>query len=119
MQKFQKKCGQGEALLDIINQNSAGSSGHLKKVKRMKQIFKKRMARALAVLLSVAMITCFVPQAGAQVYAENEGPVVGLTGVLETGANTDSAQTVYYGVNGENPIAWRVIKYKTTGNAYI
>ena len=41
------------------------------------------------------------------------------TGVLETGANTDNAQTVYYGVNEGDPVAWCVIKYKNTGNSYI
>ena len=85
----------------------------------MKQLFKKRMAQVMAVLLAISTVTCFIPQTAAQAYAESNDPVVGLPGVLETGANTDSAQTVYYGVNGNKPIAWRVIKYKTTGNAYI
>ena len=85
----------------------------------MKQVIKKRMAQVIAVLLAIATVICFIPQTATQAYAESGDPVVGLTGVLETGANTDNAQTVYYGVNGGTPIAWRVIKYKTTGNAYI
>ena len=39
--------------------------------------------------------------------------------MLETGANTDNAQTVHYGVNEGDPVAWCVIKYKNTGNSYI
>ena len=86
----------------------------------MKQLFKKRMAQVMAVLLAISMITCFIPQTAAQAYAESGDPGLELdTGVLETGVNTDSAQTVYYGVNGENPVAWRVIKYKDKGNTYI
>ena len=88
------------------------------RVKIMKQLLKKRIAQALTVLLAAAMITCFIPQTAAQVYAENGGPVVGLTGVLGTDVNTDNAQTVYYGTNGGTPVAWSVISYDGAGNEY-
>ena len=40
----------------------------------MKQLFKKRMAQVMAVLLAISMITCFIPQTAAQAYAESGDP---------------------------------------------
>ena len=79
-------------------------------------IAKKRL---LPILMAVLMVFAMMPMSAGTVFAASGDPVVGFTGVLGTGANTDNAQTVYYGVNGENPVAWRVIKYKDKGNTYI
>ena len=77
---------------------------------------KKIMKKILIAVLSLAMIACFVPQTGMQVYAADGDPamVLGAESVLKATANTDNAQTVWYGEN-----AWRVIKYKDKGNDYI
>ena len=78
------------------------------------------MAQILTTMLAVAVIACFVPQMGAPVYAADGDPamVVGAESVLKSTANTDDAQTVYYGTNEENSIAWRVISFDGTGNKY-
>jgi len=82
---------------------------------------KKMMKKILIAVLSLAMIVCFVPQTGVQVYAADGDPamVLGAESVLKATANTDDAQTVYYGINGENPIAWRVISCDGEGNEYM
>ena len=78
---------------------------------------KKIMKKILTAVLSLAMVACFVPQTGMQVYAEDGGVpamVAGAESVLKSTANTDNAQTVWYAGK-----AWRVIKYKDKGNDYI
>lgn len=76
--------------------------------------------RLFPILVAILMMFAMMPMTAGTVHAStSESPIVGFTGVLGTGANTDNAQTVYYGVNGGTPIAWRVIKYKDTGNDYI
>ena len=76
----------------------------------------------LTVLLTVAVIICFVPQTGIQVEAVSGNHAIEIgADVLKTNANTDSAQTVYYGSTGglvPSAIAWRVIGYDGTGNEY-
>ena len=78
------------------------------------------MKRLLVAILSLAMIACFVPQTGTQAYAKDGDPamVVGAESVLKSTANTDDAQTVFYGTMGETPIAWRVISYEDSGNGF-
>ena len=77
----------------------------------------KKMKKILTAVLSLAMAAYFVPQMNAPAYAEDGGVpamVLGSESVLKDTANTDNAQTVWYAGK-----AWRVIKYKDTGNDYI
>lgn len=72
--------------------------------------------RILATLLCFYMILTLLPTEA--FVAGNGKAILSGTGMLETGANTDTAATVYYGKDASgNPYAWRVIGYDGTGAA--
>ena len=83
--------------------------------KRMKNIT-RALAAAAAALIAVCCAFAF-DENGSAAYADSTTPAVNLgTGVLETGANTAGAQTLWFGKDTQNaPIPWYVIGADGTG----